>query len=202
MIIVQAKISYKTGKYPALAYANDDDAIEVGDKVRVRVASGYETTCEILEIRERNVKRQNKYAEILDHPKLNEESVVIMFGAKTVEVKHISSDRRLVCYTDMDLKVGDTVVYDSGDKTYLHVGTVVNTDPDAYTAATTWIVDTVDLESHNERIRKAKAAQKLLTKLNAKKKQFQDIELLRLIAATDPETKEMLEEYTKLIGGK
>ena len=121
-----------------------------------------------------------------------------MFGAKTVEVKHVSSGRSGIFYTDLDLQVGQTVVYESENG--MHVGVVTNADPDAVSAQT-WIVDIVDMTAHEQRIERTKQAKKLKAKLDAKRKQFQDIELLRLIAANDPETAAMLSEYTKLIGG-
>lgn len=126
----------------------------------------------------------------------------IMFGCKTVEVKHVSSNRRGVYYTDLNLSVGDLVVYETSNDGIksMHVGTVVNADPDALTAKD-FVVCAVDLTAHTERVARMKEAEKLRLKLDAKKKQFQDIELLRLIAASDPETKEMLDKYTSLVGG-
>lgn len=122
-----------------------------------------------------------------------------MFGAKTVEVKHVSSARIGVYYTDLDLQVGQTVVYETDNG--MHVGVVTNADPDD-TSAQYWVVDIVDMTEHEARIERTKQAKKLKAKLDAKRRQFQDIEVLRLIAANDPETAKMLDEYTKLISGK
>lgn len=126
----------------------------------------------------------------------------IMFGCKTVEVLHSSSNHRGIFYTDLILHNGDLVVYEGKNeigKVSMHVGTVINDDPDVVTAES-YIVDAIDVSHHNERKNRLKEANKLRAKLNAKRKQFQDIELLRLIAASDDETKDMLDAYTKLIG--
>ena len=196
--IVVAKTTYKSGTFPVRAYA--DDSVCVGDKARMLVLGGYEADCEIIDIVQYGVKFGKQHGQILEvkqHKILKEED--IMFGAKTVEVKHVSSARIGTYFTDLDLQVGQTVVYESDNG--MHVGVVTNTDPDAVSAQT-WIVDTVDLTEHEARIERVKQAKKLKAKLDAKRKQFQDIELLRLIAASDPETADMLAEYTKLVGGK
>jgi len=195
---VMARTKYKSGTFPVQAYA--DDSVCVGDKARILVLSGYETNCEIIDIIKRDVRFAKDSAQILEvkqHKILKEED--IMFGAKTVEVKHVSSARSGIFYTDLDLQVGQTVVYESENG--MHVGVVTNADPDAVSAQT-WIVDIVDMTAHEQRIERTKQAKKLKAKLDAKRKQFQDIELLRLIAANDPETAALLSEYTKLIGGK
>jgi len=196
--------------------------VSPGDKVTVSTRFGITTgvVSSIIEEVDRDpFKEGHAKQRVLENAtqKLFDKENVIMFGAKTVEVKHISSNRKGIFYTDLDLHVGQTVVYDGnmpGGKMYensleqaedneitsFHVGVVTNVDPDTVTAKR-WIVDTVDLAAHKERIQRAKKATKLRAKLEAKRKQFQDIELLRLIAASDPDTKAMLDEYTTLIGG-
>lgn len=149
--------------------------------------------------------------------KLYKEERKIM--AKVIQVKHISSNKSTLVYTDMDLSVNDTVVFernaqfsstparvtaeteflDGAEHTTMSVGIVVSTEVEAVTAAY-WVVDKVDMAAHYARKERAKQARKLKAKLDQKRKQFQDIELLRLIAESDPETKTMLEEYTKLLG--
>lgn len=194
---VLARVNYRSGIYTAQAYA--DESVCVGDHVKVRVVSGYETTCIVTEIIKENVTFDHRCAQILDNSNntiLKED--MIMFGAKTVEVKHVCSARVMVVATDLNLEVGQMVVYESDNG--MHVGVVTNTEPDNISAQY-WVVDVVDMTAHEGRKAKAKQASLLKKKLDAKKKQFQDIELLRLIAASDPETKAMLDEYTTLIGG-
>ena len=130
---------------------------------------------------------------------------MIMLGSKTVEVRHIGSNRTGVFYTDIDLKEGDTVVYESDNSnasgTSLHVGIVTNADPDVMTAKY-HIVDVVDMSAHKARKERIKKASKIRAQLDAKRKQYQDLELLKLIAASDPETKTLLDEYTSLVSNK
>lgn len=122
-----------------------------------------------------------------------------MTGTKTVEVKHLNTYRTGIFFTDMKLEVGDIVVYDEGDEaTDLHVGLVTNTNPDPdMGTASAWVIDTVDVSWYQTRLKIAKGAQKLKAKLDA----IQDIELLRLVAQNDPETKEILDNYMMLIRG-
>lgn len=139
--------------------------------------------------------------------KLYNKENVIMFGSKTVEVQHLNSNRKNIFYTDLDLAIGQIVVYDANppmdkegtvaDLQSLHVGVVTNNDPDCVTA-NAWIVDVVQLGAYSDRIQRVKEANKLRQKLNAKRKQYQEFELLKLIAQNDPETAAMLEAYQKL----
>ena len=133
---------------------------------------------------------------------------------KTVEVKHISSGRVGIFYTDMNLQVGDVVVYERtqidkntareiSDKdmdNQWSVGVITNADPDCVTAQT-WVIDVVDTSRHEQRKAAAKELKKIKAKLDQKKKQFQDMELLRLIAQSDPETAQLLETYNNVLNG-
>lgn len=153
-------------------------------------SNGYRATCHVLE----NVtKKQISNVE--------ENKIMMMIGNKTVEVKHCASSRRGIFYTDLDLKEGELVVYervDDHDRLTMHVGVVTNADPDAV-CASSFVVSKLDTTAYEERKRRAQEAEKLHAKLEAKKKQFQDVELLRLIAASDPETKDLLDKYMSLI---
>ena len=128
----------------------------------------------------------------------NKEDLIIFANQKTVEVKHISSGRVGIFYTDMNLQVGDVVVYERtqidkntareiSDKdidNQWSVGVVTNADPDCVTAQT-WVIDVVDTSRAKE-----------LKKIKAK-----DMELLRLIAQSDPETAQLLETYNNVLNG-
>lgn len=131
--------------------------------------------------------------------KITKENIIMFANQKTVEVQHISSDRVGVFYTDLDLKVGDVVVYERGAGQQWSVGKVINIDPDCLTADR-WIIDLVDTAQAEQRKATEKQLKKLKAKLDYKKSQYQDIELLRLIANNDPETAELLEQYSKLLG--
>jgi hypothetical protein len=151
--------------------------------------------------------------------KLYYKESIVMFGSKVVEVKHIGSNRTGLFYTDLELSKGDLVVYeaasnymadkdamspskyrDSNSFVYMHVGEVIDTEPNAATAKF-YIVDKIDMQEYAARKVRIAKAQKIHLQLEAKKKQFQDIQLLELIAASDPETKTMLDEYKILISG-
>lgn len=184
--------------------------VSEGDKVVVETKYGLliGTVTEVLEtIHENPFSKSSKYSakkHVLENAtkKIYREEP-IMFGCKTVEVKHISSNRKGVFYTDLDLKVGDHVVYESDSENgkSMHVGTVINIDPDVLTAKN-FIVDAIDLTAYNDRMERMKRASKLRLQLDAKKKQYEDMEILRLIANHDEEAAKMLEEYSKLMGTK
>lgn len=145
----------------------------------------------------------------------NKEDMIMFANQKTVEVKHISSGRVGVFYTDMNLQVGDVVVYERTqiDKSVAKeisgkdmdnqwsVGVVTNADPDCVTAQT-WVVDVVDTSAHERRKEMAKELKKIKAKLDQRKKQFQDMELLRLIAQSDPETQSLLDSYNNVMKGE
>ena len=131
--------------------------------------------------------------------KITKENIIMFANQKTVEVQHVSSNRVGVFYTDLNLKVGDIVVYERGAGQQWSVGKVVNIDPDCLTADR-WVIDLVDTAQAELRKATEKELKKLKAKLEYKKSQFQDIELLRLIASNDPETAELLEQYSRIAG--
>lgn len=165
-------------------------------------------------------KRGNAKCRVLENStrkiyQTNKEDMIMFANQKTVEVKHISSGRVGVFYTDMNLQVGDVVVYERTqiDKSVAKeisgkdmdnqwsVGVVTNADPDCVTAQT-WVVDMVDTTAHERRKEMAKELKKIKAKLDQKKKQFQDMELLRLIAQNDPETQSLLDSYNNIMKGE
>lgn len=204
------------GQFSCVYYT--DMTVAIGDKVVVTTKFGV-TTATVTDIDdcifEDPFKEGHASQRIIENStqKIYNKEYVIMPGTKIVEVKHSCSNSRGIFFTDLDLKVGDTVVYDgyamfcretdqrntgAPQAGGMHVGVVTDTDPDVITAQS-WIVDIVDLKAYNDRIERAKTAAKLKQKLDAKRKQFQDLELLKLIAQSDPETKAILDEYISLI---
>lgn len=184
--------------------------VEIGDKVVVETRYGPvigEVTTVIETIHENPFNKSSKYSakkHVLENAtkKVYKEEP-IMFGCKTVEVKHISSNRKNVFYTDLNLKVGDHVVYESDHENgkSMHVGIVTDVDPDVVTAKN-FIVDAIDLTAYNDRMERMKKASKIRLQLEAKKKQYEDMEILRLIAQHDEDAKQMLAEYSALMGVK
>lgn len=154
-----------------------------------------------------NMYRATKHVVENVTKKIYDKENTVMAGTKTIEVKHLNTDRKYILSTDKDLNAGDIVVFECQAQAetvrninMMSVGVVIDADPPVLTSGS-WVVDVVDLTDYVERKERLKKADKLKAKLNEKKKQFQDIELLRLIAHNDPETKAMLDEYTELIGG-
>ncbi len=138
-----------------------------------------------------------------------EEETEMTIGYKVVEVKHLNSKRTGLYATDiLDIAVGDLVVYESAiaydgkpaGEMALHTGTVVNVSPGA-TVATHYIVCKIDLTAYKKRKECAEQISKIRQALNAKKKMYQDMELLNLIAERDPATKALLDEYLELTRG-
>lgn len=183
-VVIETKYGLVYGRVASIAGTIDEDPFN---------SPNYKAKCHVLE----NVTK-----------KIFDKETIIMAGTKTVEVKHISSNRKNILYTDLGLQVGTVVVYERRGGTEnnqqadtMSVGIVTNVDPDAVTA-THWVVDIIDMTNHEERKERLRRAAKVKAKLDAKKKQFQDIELLRLIAQSDPETAGLLEEYNQLLVGK
>ena len=189
--------------------------VRIGDKVCVESVNGIlvgHVTDYDPEIDYDPFKTGKAHKRVLRIMNEKEEETTAMLGFKTVSVKHINSDRKGIFYTHLDLRVGQTVVYDGNiptatnsdkiarktDESAFHVGIVVDINP-AATYAECWVVDVVDTAAYNYQLGKAMAATKLFNKLNAKVKQFKDLDLLRYIAERDPDTKAMLDEYLDLV---
>ena len=144
--------------------------------------------------------------ENITQQKVYEGEYIQMAGTKMIEVSHLNSNRKYTLRTDLDVSLGDLVVFECGmnpggnqEHGMMSVGVVSNAEIIGQ-SATMWVVDIVDLKEHYVRKENTKKAEALKARLNEKKKQFQDIELLNLIASRDPETKELLDQYLELIG--
>lgn len=144
--------------------------------------------------------------ENITQQKIYKGEYIQMAGTKHIEVSHLNSNRKYTLRTDLDVAIGDVVVFECGvnpggnqEHGMMSVGVVTNTDVMCHTSVM-WVVDTVDLKEHTMRKERLQKAETLKARLNEKKKQFQDIELLNLIASKDPETKELLDQYLELIG--
>lgn len=122
----------------------------------------------------------------------------IMFGCKVVEVESINGKfYKNLFYTDLPVEKGNIVVYELRDGT-MHVGRISDTNPDS-AIASTFIVDIVDTTANEARKERTKQANKLKAQLDEKRKQFQDIQILELIAKSEYlETAQMLSAYKEL----
>lgn len=140
--------------------------------------------------------------------KIMKDGIDMYTNCKVVEIKHSSSDRTVLAATYFDVREGDIVVYERPGKNNFKgfpvkdmtfsVGVVVNTDTDVFSAPQA-IVDIVHVGDYLDRLERIKRAQKLKKQLEAKKKMFEEQELLLLIAAKDPDTKKLLDEYNELL---
>ena len=172
--------------------------VDAGDKLVVTTQHGI-TTCNVTSVIDVVNNKGNSKQSVLENRTKNiyEKGTIVMTSVKIVEVQHDKSNRMNILYTDLDVKLGSTVVYESDNG--MHVGMVIDMEPEA-SVARHWIVDVVDMATYTARVERSVKASKIKARLDHKRKQFQDIELLRLIAANDKETEALLAEYIELIG--
>ena len=95
-----------------------------------------------------------------------------------------------------DIKVGDMVVVESSNG--LSVAKVTKIDPENTYSATKWVVSKVYMEEYTARVEKEKKLAEVKKRLNAKKKELQDIAIYEMLAEKDPEFREILAEYKSL----
>lgn len=96
-----------------------------------------------------------------------------------------------------DLEVGDQVVCDTVNG--LVVGEVVDFK-DTSSQASKFIVQKVDLTAHLERVEKQKRIDELRKKMEKRRKEIQEVQIYALLAKSDPEMAEMLNELLTLEG--
>lgn len=128
---------------------------------------------------------------------LNRKYAVVSFDQDNRGGNH-STSKTYTYLTDLELVEGDKVVVDTPGNG-LSVVTVVGVrglTAGQRTAATKWIVAKVDLDHHKERLRKQEAAQEIRNKLHEKKQQFEELQIYRELAKSDPEIKKLLVELS------
>lgn len=62
---------------------------------------------------------------------------------------------------------------------------------------TKWIIQKIDMEAHEVRIKAAKDLEKLKVQMEARRKQAEEISIYRILAKEDPEMAKLLTEYEK-----
>jgi hypothetical protein len=117
---------------------------------------------------------------------------------KVVAVKHQNNHNVYYFFTDMeDLKVGDTVVVDT--RYGFQIGEVVSfveyTPP---VNVTKWVVDKVNVEAHNRRLEREKKLNEIRKKLDARRKQLEEMAVYSLLAQGDAEMARLLKEYKEV----
>lgn len=63
-----------------------------------------------------------------------------------------------------------------------------------------WIIQRVDLSTHNKRIEDARQIEVLKKKMEARRKKAQEIEIYAILAKEDPEMQAMLDQFRELNG--
>jgi len=121
---------------------------------------------------------------------------------KIVGVRHLEGyDVNKIYYfkTDIeDLNEGDIVVIDSNNK--LKLAEVVEADPklNENFVVKKWVVDKVDTTKYNERIQKEKRLKELKNKIDKRRKELEEIQILEMLAEKDDEMRQMLNEFKEL----
>jgi len=97
--------------------------------------------------------------------------------------------------TDIELQVGDKVVCDTAMG--YTVADVVEIKEDS-SIAKKWIVSKIDLTAHLIRLEKEKKLAEIKAKLDRKRKEIEEMQILQLLAERDSEFAVLLEEYIEL----
>lgn len=93
------------------------------------------------------------------------------------------------------LVVGDKVVVDASPG--ISVATVVGFK-DVSKAATKYIIQKVDLDTHKARLEKDKKLAEIKAKMEKRRKELQEIEIYQILAKEDSDMAKLLEEFTAL----
>lgn len=104
--------------------------------------------------------------------------------------------------TDLeDLKVGDLVVVDTRNGFQLaEVEKYVTSKKlDSLDINGKWVVQKIDMEQHFARVAKEKKMAELKAKMDSRRQQIQEYQLLVLMAKEDAGMKVLLDEYTELL---
>ena len=118
---------------------------------------------------------------------------------KTVKVEYPNYGSKTYNFlTDIsDIKKGDMVVVETTTGS-LSIVNVIEVEEGITYPAKRWIVDKIYLDAHKLRIAKTKQLAEVKKKLDAKKKELQDIAICEMLAEKDPEFREILAEYKAL----
>lgn len=90
------------------------------------------------------------------------------------------------------LELGNKVVVDT--QSGLKIATVVRTRGISVTSASRWVVQKINTNAHEERLRKQEIVVEIKNKLRKRKDEMEDILIYQKLAKDDPEIKKLLEE--------
>ena len=216
--------STNSGRTIDLHYIVQADLI-VGDLVLCESIKG-PLQGKIISVEKCNVKHSDKHKKVkkLDPEEVEqgeEENNMLQSIFKVVKVQHNSSSRENYVYTSLDVVPGDIVVYQANQERSFnpniedpniegsfrlsvnwHVGIVkeiyspnsckkpVNHDA--------FIVQKINTEQYFRDLATKERAISIKNKLDAKRKEFEQMQIYEMLAAADPSAKALLDEFKQL----
>lgn len=99
--------------------------------------------------------------------------------------------------TDLDVSFGEKVIVDSPSNGYVTV-TINSLTEGARKIATKWVVNKIDDKDYLARIEKEKLKKSIIEKLEAKKKEVEQMAIYKYLAENDKEASELLDKLKEL----
>lgn len=122
-------------------------------------------------------------------------------AVKVVEVKFDDYGSKYNFKTDIEgIAVGDKVVVDTAHG--FSVATVTSLEQHTTKKATKFVVQVIDVAKHEERLEREAKRLAMVSKMEARRKKLQEMEIYRLLAKEDEEMAKLLEEYQEMEGLK
>ncbi|ALA07234.1 hypothetical protein SECTIM467_110 [Brevibacillus phage SecTim467] len=101
----------------------------------------------------------------------------------------------------IDIGIGDKVVVET--RHGLQIATVKTVIRlaigETYERATAWVIQKIDMTTHNRRKFREKEAKKLKARLEERRQQLEDSIVYNMLAQSDPEFAKLLSDYTRLV---
>ena len=222
--LVLIACSTNSGRTIDLHYIVQADLI-VGDLVLCESIKG-PLQGKIVSVEKRNVKHSDTHKKVkkLDPEEVEqgeEENNMLQSIFKVVKVQHNSSSRENYVYTSLDVVPGDIVVYQANQERSFnpntknpcveesfrlsvnwHVGIVKeiyspgsgnkHVNPDAF------IVQKITAEQYFSDLATKDRVIAIKNKLDAKRKEFEQMQVYEMLAAADPSAKALLDEFKQL----
>lgn len=111
-------------------------------------------------------------------------------------VQFSSSCKQYTYMTDLDLAPDDLVVVESPSDGFVVVKVVETRGltPGQMSRATKWVVQKIDVTDYLKKVERAKIAQEVRNRLNARKDQLQELFIYKQLAESDPQMAKLLEQ--------
>lgn len=122
---------------------------------------------------------------------------------RTVLVKFARDGKEYPYLTDLDLKVDDFAIVDTGSRESYGYHTVKVTQVQGLMenqrlSGNKWIVQVLDVENHVTRLKKQKIAQEIRNQLAERKSQLDEIMIYEKLANDDPAINKLLNELAEV----